>query len=208
MPEFCTCGAQLPPDALFCHKCGKPQRELPAIEIPPAAPPPEAPPAAASRPLLPNWHNPAALRIAFLIGSLAALLGWIALLFGLAVWLLWLFGAGFLAARLYRRRTGQQLTVRAGARMGWITGILAFAVNAVMFTLSMAPMLFGGKGVSTLRDQIRAAPIDHAAIEQIDKLLQNPSGLTMLMFTGLLMIFVFNTSICALGGAVSAKTSR
>src|SRR5258706_16455256 len=27
VPERCTCGAQLPPDALFCHKCGKPQRE-------------------------------------------------------------------------------------------------------------------------------------------------------------------------------------
>ena len=28
MPEFCSCGAQLPPDALFCHKCGKPQRDI------------------------------------------------------------------------------------------------------------------------------------------------------------------------------------
>ena len=28
MPDFCTCGAQLPPDSLFCHKCGKPQRDV------------------------------------------------------------------------------------------------------------------------------------------------------------------------------------
>ena len=28
MADFCTCGAELPPDALFCHKCGKPQREI------------------------------------------------------------------------------------------------------------------------------------------------------------------------------------
>ena len=27
--EFCTCGAQLPPDARFCHKCGKPQYDYP-----------------------------------------------------------------------------------------------------------------------------------------------------------------------------------
>ena len=27
MPDFCTCGAELPPDARFCHRCGKPQRE-------------------------------------------------------------------------------------------------------------------------------------------------------------------------------------
>ena len=29
MPDRCTCGAVLPEDALFCHKCGKPQRERP-----------------------------------------------------------------------------------------------------------------------------------------------------------------------------------
>jgi len=28
MPDNCTCGAELPPDSLFCHKCGKPQREI------------------------------------------------------------------------------------------------------------------------------------------------------------------------------------
>ena len=33
MPETCTCGAQLPPDSLFCHKCGKPQREIAEPEV-------------------------------------------------------------------------------------------------------------------------------------------------------------------------------
>ena len=35
MPDSCTCGAQLPPDALFCHKCGKPQRDLVTPDDPP-----------------------------------------------------------------------------------------------------------------------------------------------------------------------------
>ena len=59
MSEFCTCGAELPPDALFCHKCGKPQREIsahveeePAVSVPVemAVPPPvrEAPLSAAN----------------------------------------------------------------------------------------------------------------------------------------------------------------
>ena len=67
MPEFCTCGAQLPPDALFCHKCGKPQRELiaPEFHVPEHAefaPPPAAPPL--SPEALPmNFRNPVALRI-------------------------------------------------------------------------------------------------------------------------------------------------
>ena len=33
MPEFCSCGSELPPDALFCHKCGKPQRELQEVAV-------------------------------------------------------------------------------------------------------------------------------------------------------------------------------
>src|SRR5215471_558408 len=45
MPDFCSCGAQLPEDAVFCHKCGKPQREIAAAE-------PEAPPRA-------EWQTPA-----------------------------------------------------------------------------------------------------------------------------------------------------
>src|SRR5436305_1359982 len=47
--ERCTCGAQLPPDARFCHKCGKPQYDYPGLETeavaqaptPPPPPPPE-----------------------------------------------------------------------------------------------------------------------------------------------------------------------
>src|ERR1700722_12999897 len=31
VPEFCTCGAELPPDARFCHKCGKPQYDYPGL---------------------------------------------------------------------------------------------------------------------------------------------------------------------------------
>ena len=71
MPEFCTCGAQLPPDALFCHKCGKPQRDIVTPEIEPntypaaveasVAPPPPAP---RLQPLPLNFHNPIAVRIA------------------------------------------------------------------------------------------------------------------------------------------------
>ena len=40
----CTCGAALPEDARFCHKCGKPQYEediarLNAVDEPPPPPP-------------------------------------------------------------------------------------------------------------------------------------------------------------------------
>src|SRR5260370_36269576 len=110
MPEFCSCGAQLPPDALFCHKCGKPQRELVVPEtVAPVAPPPL--PQVQPRPVPPpvNFHNGVALRIAILVAAMATLLS----LF--LPFLTWLAG-GFFASFLYRRKTGP-LNVGAGVRL-------------------------------------------------------------------------------------------
>ena len=73
VPEYCTCGAQLPPDARFCHKCGKPQYDYEA-SFEEAEPEPEP---AAAQPTLPelqplriptdiSFHNGLAVRIGFI----------------------------------------------------------------------------------------------------------------------------------------------
>src|SRR5450432_1262543 len=130
MPEFCTCGAELPPDSRFCHKCGKPQREemfVPPPEVFPTPvtvlkPPPPTPP---------SFRNPVAVRVGLFVASIATFLC-LALPFGFVVWLP---SAGFTSVYLFSRRTGQSLTVRGGARMGWMAGILSFVIITVMFTL-------------------------------------------------------------------------
>src|SRR5205085_4649138 len=81
MPDFCTCGAQLPPDALFCHKCGKPQRDIvepeyipppPSIDVPPTAPVVDAP--------RPSFRNPVSVRIAIAVAAIGTLLSFMPLL--------------------------------------------------------------------------------------------------------------------------------
>ena len=69
MPAFCTCGTELAPDSLFCHKCGKPQREIAeyqpettAVE----APPPIAVTTARIEPPV-NFHNRMALQISLVM---------------------------------------------------------------------------------------------------------------------------------------------
>src|SRR5690349_14738658 len=110
MSETCTCGAKLPPDALFCHKCGKPQRNVSPVDPdPPIAeapllrpvPPPQAPPL--------TFHNPVALRIAVVVGLVATCLFFLPYLNWLA--------AGYFAVFFYRRRTGQVLSVGLGLKM-------------------------------------------------------------------------------------------
>src|SRR5689334_2027095 len=54
MADFCTCGAQLPEDARFCHRCGKPQRnETFAVE-----PTPEIVEIPAVASANPSFHHP------------------------------------------------------------------------------------------------------------------------------------------------------
>jgi hypothetical protein len=138
VPQHCTCGATLPEDALFCHKCGKRQR---GEEIVPeeAAPPPlpvSILPLGGDAPQLPaiGFHNGPAVRIALLTGVLSVLLMFLLGRVPAAV-LPGMVAAGFFAVFLYRRRTGQRLTILHGAHLGWISGMFGFAIAAVLLTV-------------------------------------------------------------------------
>jgi hypothetical protein len=207
MLEFCSCGAQLPPDSLFCHKCGKPQRDVVAAEPEPESvaenvlpPPPAVPVAAEGQPPALNFHNLAALRIAFVVAPVAFLvLGFPALSV-----LLWI-AAGFLAVFFHRRRTGVLLNVRAGARLGWITGVIMFAITTVIFTLTVVPAVANG-GIAVLREQLKNRPPDPRVQEALRMLESAPGpGLATILLVSLLMLFVFITLLSMAGGALGAK---
>ena len=201
MPDFCTCGAQLPDDARFCHKCGKPQRDEPVlVEEEPIVPLPVVPllePLASIEPLPISFRNGTAVRVAVLAGIPVFLLSTVAGPLTLAVPV----AGGFFAVYLYRRRTGQQVTVIAGARLGWISGIIVFTIVTIVLTLVML-MLSQPDLVQSMRDQM--AQMSSLSPEEVTKridLLRNPSSLALL----LLDAFLSYTLLTALGGAVGAK---
>ena len=204
MPEYCTCGAQLPPDALFCHKCGKPQRELitPEIEpntypsaIPVAAPPPPAPPRPEPLPL--NFHNPIAVRIAMVAAVSATVLS---LLLPILNWL----AAGFFAVYFYCRKTGFRLDVTAGVKIGWITGLIAYALYAVVFAAEQLPDALSGHPGKTILEQMKNSSLqDPMAVQQLTKLIQTEPAIVILFILGALFVFV--TCLSMVGGALGAK---
>ena len=202
MPEFCTCGAQLAPDALFCHKCGKPQRELavPEIHTPEHAEFARGQPpglAAPPGPLPLNFRNPVAVRVALTVALVATLLSWMPVV-NVILWV----AAGFFAVFFYRRRTGCLLTVKAGVRMGWITGVLMFAFTTVMFTITIVPVA-ASKGIGSLFEaQFKNADPN---VQEALKMFQTGPGLAMLLVMTLLMLFVFITCLSMAGGALGAK---
>ena len=201
MPEYCTCGAQLPEDARFCHKCGRPQRDEPVlVEDPPEvqpilAPLPMAPPPPVEAPI--SFRNATAVRVAVLAGVPVFLLSAIAGPLMLAVPV----AGGFFAVYLYRRRTGQRVSVVAGARLGWIAGIIVFAILTMLLTM-LVLMLSQPDLVQNMRDQM--AKMSSISPEEVTKridLLRTPSSLALV----LLDAFLTYTLLTALGGAVGAK---
>src|ERR1017187_10361537 len=137
MADICTCGAQLPPDSLFCHKCGKPQREIETPEIERnvfTAPPVEPRPA----PLPLNFRNPIAVRIALMAAVGATLLNFLVPILNWPA-------AGFFAVFLYCRKTGTRLDVSAGVKIGWITGLLTYGFAAIVFAATLIPDALSGK---------------------------------------------------------------
>lgn len=204
MAEFCTCGAELPPDARFCHRCGKPQREEDVAE---SAPPPAAPEAEPRAPKLPpaiDFRNRLALRAAFLAALLANLLTLFPYLFLAAP--LWLVGAGFLAVYLYLRRSGQAVSVASGARVGWITGVFAFGIFTVLFTVNF--LVAARSGLFTDRQRLSEVPWLRDNLDQVIELMQSPVGMAINLVFSLTFLFLLFALLPIAGGALGAKVLR
>jgi hypothetical protein len=219
MPEFCTCGSELPPAARFCHVCGKPQREEIVPETvarppeivnavtpiqqgaPAGSSPPGAIPANVSQRV--NFRNATAVRIGLLMAGIASLSSALpAMAAGLAGVAIWWVGAGFLSVYIYRRRTGQLLTVDSGLRMGWITGLLGSSIMSVVITVAMVALVRGG----AYDEQFRKVYGSDPKMQQALKLLENdPRSFALSLVFALVFFLLIITFLCTAGGALGAK---
>ena len=204
MPEYCSCGAHLPPDARFCHKCGKPQFDYPGVE--PVAEIDAAPSIATAVPPLAEigFHNRIAVRTGFLAALAAFLL--MPLPFPPFLQIIWLMacpiGAGFFSAYLYRRRTGQRLGIESGARLGWITGVFVFLIVLVVVGIEVIYLSSQGGLANSIRAQFGGK---NPSMEQAMKSLEDPTTLAGgLLLTVVLMFFMF-TLLPVVGGALCGK---
>lgn len=201
MSEVCTCGAQLVDDALFCHRCGKPQREIvvpetvaPAVEEAVPVTPELAEAIRVATAPAPSFHDPVATKIALVVASVGTLLSFLFYINFLA--------AGFFAVFFYRRRTGRSLNMESGVRMGWMTGVIMFAIMGVLLTAWILMMRAAG-GMSALPQEFTAR-IDPEMLKGLNRLLE--SGRAVI---GLLVeMFVFTTLLAMAGGALGAKMTR
>jgi zinc ribbon protein len=203
VPDFCTCGAQLPPDARFCHKCGKPQYDYPGIVEETPEPAPSAPPPAAPSPLADiGFHNRIAVRIGFLAAVSAVLLFILPFPFPVLHVTIVPLAAGFLAVFLYTRRTGQMLSIRSGVRMGWITGIFCFVFISALMTTALVAASKQGELEKYVRSQF---PANDARSDMLTQLLGDPATLAGFTLFMLIILFLILTGLPMIGGALGAK---
>jgi hypothetical protein len=209
--EYCTCGVKLPPDARFCHKCGKPQYDEPLFNVAAEEPAQTEPQPDAVSPPLPkapgiNFHNSVAVRVGFFAaGVMTLLLAFPIPSFLAAVWqLVLLLAGGFFSVYLYARRTGESLSVRGGARMGWITGVFCFVIMTVFFTISIIQISSKDGLAAFFREMVsqRGTP---DLINQFNEVLSSQAGIATLLLGMLVVFFVMLTLLPAVGGALGAK---
>jgi hypothetical protein len=171
----------------------------------------EQPVAPAELPPLPqspaeiSFHNRIAVRVGFLTAVAAVLMFMLPLPFPFLRLLIAFGAAGFLAVYLYSRSTGQSLSIRSGARMGWITGIFSFTIITVLFTALLVAISSQG-GLAAFfrqhRDQLAASG---AQVDAFLQALDDPSTLAGGLVFLLLMLFCILTLLPTLGGALGAK---
>lgn len=197
MEQRCTCGAVLPDDARFCHKCGKPQYEediaREAADIPAAVSPP--PPPAAAPPRI-SFRNSRAVVVSLVVAAVS-LLGLCAAAFiAPLLWPLVLCAAGFAAAKIYKGHSPEPLSPAAGARLGWMTGLWLFLVFAVSATLTSIYLASPGG-----REALKALP----NIPELAKMVDNPHQFLMSVLASIIPTFFMVTLLPGLGGMLGAK---
>jgi hypothetical protein len=149
-----------------------------------------------------GFHNGLAVRIGFIAAMGAVMVSlfpipfpWIRLPLAFVL-------AGFLAVFLYSRRTGQTLSIRSGARMGWITGIFSFTLVTILFTVAAVAASSQGEFAKQFRSQF---PANDARADMAQQLLSNPAMIAGVVVLYLMLFFVVFTALPIIGGALGAK---
>ena len=200
MPSSCSCGAPLPDDARFCHRCGKPQWEQDAAFTsapePPrvtATAPPPAPVSGLSHVTL---GNPLVLRTSLLVATLTAMIEMIPFVSLIAPIL-----GGFFTVSLYQRRSGVGGFVGDGAKLGWLTAVF----NAILLTILIsATISFSGFNMDAVRDQMRHQAFSPEQLQMVN----SPWFLAFIVLFGWLVLFAFSSLLHIAGGALGARFAR
>jgi hypothetical protein len=125
---------------------------------------------------------------------------------------LWMLGAGMLAVNLYRRRVPDSLvTPGMGMKIGAVTGLCGWIVNALVTALSFVMQRTSNDIRQAMQDQMKKQianapdPKVQQAMEQMMAWISTPQGMATTMVFILVFMGVVFLFITAAGGALGAS---
>ena len=134
-----------------------------------------------------NFRNMDAVKTSLMAAVLATFLFFIP-------YLNWLV-AGYFAVFFYRRRTRQSVNLVAGVRIGWLTGLMTFAILAALMYFSALVLRSPG-----VMDMVKVLAQKDNSVQQMVGILQNGQQMLGLLAT----MFVFVTFLSMTGGLLGA----
>jgi len=197
----------------FCPQCNAPQIRVAVQEM---APPP---PTLAGHPVPPESSSSSSAASstsidwpqAFSAASWAGLIAALALMVPLGGFILATLAAGTLSVLLYRRRRpNTNFTAGMGARLGAVSGLIGFAVSAVLLAVSVVLFHTGSELRGLVLDAIQQQAARNPAPEaqQVLQFFKSPEGFAVIMIAGLAMMFLAVLIFSSLGGALGASLLR
>ena len=123
---------------------------------------------------------------------------------------MWMLGGGIISVLLYRRTLPLHFTSGMGAKLGAVSGLIAFGFFAILYSIQTLAFHAGPEIRSLLEQQLReqAARSGDPATQEIVGRLLTPEGITVAIMIGLVFsCFLFIIS-SALGGAMTAWMTK
>ena len=205
--DICDCGwSPIPHGASFCPGCGKPLTEV-ARESERQANSFQRPREAEEDSGLVDrvtFGTPGALRSCYWSAAFAAII--MSLPYASLLCFIVYPGAGFYSVHSFRRQTGRRVTLRAGAKLGFLTGVITFALLLILMTI--ASSMPGSPGLSGTLDELEAAfeqQNEPQLVDQVQALRGDPTALAFVALIGLSVVFCLTTTFSTAGGALGAK---
>ena len=198
MPLRCSCGAILPEDARFCHKCGSPQYEediarLNAFAVPTPAPAAEPILVAPLPPSKISFGNGRAVRITLAVAGFSLFALSIIASFAPALALPLMVAAGFVSARVYLSKTADGLTISGGAALGAMTWLWLFPLEAAGTVFE----LFTSQGREMVRSSLKAP--------ELAQFLDDPQKFLVFVIAVLIVTLVIGGISASLGGILAVR---
>lgn len=206
------CGQSVEDGVPFCSHCGAPQIRVAVAEPVQTIEDEGVPalPAAAysySTPSVPGaLQPPVRWTQALQPCALSALIAAVVMSTGLVALPLALLGAGLLAVAFYLRRTpGTVVRAMEGARLGALSGLLCFAMWAILEALAVAVLHKGPEIRKAMLDAIEqtASRYSDPQYQASMEFMRSPAGLTIMMVGGLIVAFLACVILASLGGALA-----